>query len=250
MALEVIDLVAGPGDKIVLKGVSLRVEKGSIVALMGPNGSGKTTLAYTITGHPDYRVAGGRIILDSEDVTNTPPHERARKGLILGFQNPPEVPGVRMINFIAAAYNRRFGIVERLIGNPQPELLRLAKSYTAELGLTEEMLQRETNIGFSGGERKRAEMLQILLLKPRYTILDEPDSGLDVDGVKTVAKAIRMLVDEGAGVLLITHYARILRFVEPSHVAVMVDGVIVDEGGPELAKKIDEEGYKAYLAKG
>ncbi len=249
MTLETIELVAGPEDKIVLRGVTLKVPRGSVVALMGPNGSGKTTLAYTIAGHPAYRVAKGRIILEGEEITSLPPHERARKGLMLGFQNPPEIPGVRLLNFLAAAYNRRFNIQEKLIGSPRPELVKQAREYAIKLGLSEDFLQREVNVGFSGGERKRAEMLQVLLLKPKYVILDEPDSGLDVDGVRMVADAIRRLVDDGVGVLIITHYARILQFVEPDHVAVLVNGVIVDEGGPELARRIEQEGYGAYATK-
>ena len=246
MALETRGLVAGPEDKTVLHGVDIKIPPGNIVALMGPNGSGKTTLAYTLMGHPRYRVESGDVILDGEPVTKLPPHERARRGLMLGFQNPVEVPGVRFINFIAAAYNRRFGVNERLIGMPQPELLKQARELAERLGLRPDILQREVNVGFSGGERKRAEMLQLLLLRPRYAVLDEPDSGLDVDGVRIIASAIRELVEQGAGVLVITHYARILQFVEPSHVVVMVDGRVVDEGGPELARRIGQEGYRAY----
>lgn len=250
MVLEARDLVAGPEDKTILRGVDIKVSPGSIVALMGPNGSGKTTLAYTLMGHPRYRVERGEVLLDGEHITNLPPHERARRGLMLGFQNPVEIPGVRFINFIAAAYNRRFGIEEQLIGMPRPELLKQARELAGKLGLRPEMLQREVNVGFSGGERKRAEMLQLLLLRPRYVILDEPDSGLDVDGVRIIADAIRELVEQGAGVLVITHYARILQFVEPSHVVVLVDGRVVDEGGPELARRIEREGYQAYMGDG
>lgn len=249
MALETIDLAAGPEDKVVLRGVTLRVPRGSVVALMGPNGSGKTTLAYTIAGHPAYRVVKGRILLEVEDITGLPPHERARKGLMLGFQNPPQIPGVRLLNFLAAAYNRRLNLQEKLIGSPRPELVKQAREYAVKLGLSGDFLQREVNVGFSGGERKRAEMLQVLVLKPKYVILDEPDSGLDIDGVRIVADAIRRLADDGVGVLVITHYARILQFVEPDHVAILVNGVIVDEGGPELARRIEQEGYGAYMAK-
>ncbi|ABM80385.1 Fe-S cluster assembly ATPase SufC [Hyperthermus butylicus] len=247
MALEARNLVAGPEGKIVLRGVNIKVPQGSIIALMGPNGSGKTTLAYTLMGHPRYRVESGEVLLDGEPVTSLPPHERARRGLMLGFQNPVEIPGVRLISFIAAAYNRRFGIEERLIGMPRPELHKQARELAERLGLRSEMLQREVNVGFSGGERKRAEMLQLLLLRPRYVILDEPDSGLDVDGVRVIAEAIRELVEQGTGVLVITHYARILQFVEPSHVVVLVNGRVVDEGGPELARRIEQEGYRAYM---
>ncbi|BES82224.1 Fe-S cluster assembly ATPase SufC [Pyrodictium abyssi] len=250
MALEARGLVAGPEGKTILRGVDIKVPPGSIVALMGPNGSGKTTLAYTLMGHPRYRVESGEVLLDGEPVTGLPPHERARRGLMLGFQNPVEVPGVRFINFIAAAYNRRFGVDERLIGMPRPELLKQARELAERLGLRPDMLQREVNVGFSGGERKRAEMLQLLLLRPRYVVLDEPDSGLDVDGVRVIAGAIRELVEQGAGVLVITHYARILQFVEPSHVVVLVNGRVVDEGGPELARRIEQEGYRAYTGNG
>ncbi|KSW12596.1 Fe-S cluster assembly ATPase SufC [Pyrodictium occultum] len=248
MALETRNLTAGPGDKVVLHGVNIKVSPGEIVALMGPNGSGKTTLASVIMGHPRYRVREGDVLLDGEPITKLPTYERARKGVMLAFQNPVEVPGVRFLNFIAAAYNRRFGLEERLIGAPRPELLKQASELAVKLGLRPDMLQREVNVGFSGGEKKRAEMLQLLLLRPRYAILDEPDSGLDVDGVRVIAGAINELADQGAGVIVITHYARILEFVEPNHVVVLVNGRVVDEGGPELARRIEKEGYARYLS--
>ncbi|BEP16697.1 Fe-S cluster assembly ATPase SufC [Pyrofollis japonicus] len=247
MSLEVRGVTGGPESKTVLQKVSLSIPRASLVALMGPNGSGKTTLAYTIMGHPSYVVRDGRILLDGEDITGLPTYERARRGLMLGFQSPPEIPGVRFLNFVAAAYNRVKDVEDKLIGTPRPEMIKLVKNYASMLGLRDEHLQREVNVGFSGGERKRAEMLQILVLDPRYVILDEPDSGLDVDGVRVVAKAIQMLLDRGVGVLVITHYARILQFVEPDKVAIMVSGRVVDEGGPELAKHIEEHGYAPYM---
>ncbi len=247
MALEARDLTVSVEDRRVLHGVTVRIEHGEIVALMGPNGSGKTSLAYTLMGHPRYVVEKGSISLDGEDITKLPPHERARKGLLLVFQNPIEIPGVRLLTLLAAAYNRRFGVEERLIGMPSPQLIPKVKQLASMLGLSEQLLQREVNVGFSGGERKRSEILQLLLLEPRYAVLDEPDSGLDVDGIRVVADAVRKLRDRETGVLLITHYARILEFLEPDHVLVLANGRIVAEGGPELARRIEREGYASIL---
>lgn len=249
MTLAVRDLVAGPRGKPVLRGITLDIRRGEVIALMGPNGSGKSTLAYTVAGHPDYEVLSGKVLLENEDITKLPPNERARRGLLLGFQNPPEIPGVRLLNFLAAAYSKIRDAEARLVTSPRPELVKRLRELSAKLGLPENILGREVNLGFSGGERKRAELLQILVLEPRYVILDEPDSGLDVDGVKVVANVVKQLVEKGVGILLITHYARVLEFIEPSQVLVMVNGVIVDRGGAELVKRIEETGYSPYIEK-
>ncbi len=247
MPLQVRDLVVrirGLG-KVVVDGVNLEVGKGEIVALMGPNGSGKSSLAYTIMGHPRYEVVSGDIVVDGESIVGLSPEERSLKGLFLGFQNPVEVEGVKLSNLIIASYNKRIG--ERdLLKTSNPRIIVEINKYASILGLRRELLYRDVNVGFSGGERKRSEMLQALILNPRYVILDEPDSGLDVDGVKVIANAIETLRSRNTGVLLITHYTRILRYVKPSRVYVMVNGRIVEKGGYELAEKIDREGYSVY----
>ncbi len=243
MALEVIDVAAEVEGRRVLDGVTLRVERGSVVALMGPNGRGKTSLAYVIMGHPRYRVVRGDVRLDGESLLGLPPHERARRGVMLAFQEPVEVKGVRLSSLIAAAHARLYG---GDLTRPDPKVLEEARGYLGLVGLAAPMLDREVNVGFSGGERKRSEMLQLLVLKPRYAVLDEPDSGLDVDGVRAVARAIEVMRERGTGILLITHYARILKFVEPDRVLVMVSGRIVEEGGPELAERIERTGYAPY----
>jgi Fe-S cluster assembly ATP-binding protein len=247
MGLEVANVVAEVAGKRVLDGVTLTVERGSIVALMGPNGSGKTSLAYVIMGHPNYRLVRGDIRLDGESIVGLPPHERARRGILLAFQEPVEVKGVRLSSLIAAAHARLYG---GDLTKPDLKVLDEARKHLELVGLRSEMLDREVNVGFSGGERKRSEILQLLVLKPRYAILDEPDSGLDVDGVKAVAKAVEALRDRGTGILLITHYARILKFIKPDQVLVMVNGRIVDRGGPELAERIERMGYAPYLGGG
>ncbi len=247
MALEVINVEAAVDSHRVLQGVTLRIERGKVLALMGPNGSGKTSLAYVIMGHPRYRLLRGKILVDGEDVSSLPPHERARKGVMLAFQEPVEVKGVKLSSLIAAAYARIYG---GDLTRPDPRVLAEARRYLSLVGLREEMLEREVNVGFSGGERKRSEVLQLLVLKPRYALLDEPDSGLDVDGVRAIAKAIEELRERGTGILLITHYARILKHLTPDRVAIMYRGRIVAEGGPELAEEVERKGYSAIIGGG
>lgn len=246
MALEARDLHVTVGGREVLKGVTLKLEPRRIIALMGPNGSGKSTLLYTITGRPGYEPVKGSIILDGEDITGLPPEERSLRGVMLGFQDPVGIPGVKLSTLVIAAWNKRQG--RRDLLRPDPKLLPLVHKTAGMLGLRRELLYRDVNVGFSGGEKKRSEMLQLLVLQPRYALLDEPDSGLDVDGVRKVAEAAAQLADNGAGLLIVTHYARILRFIEPDTVAVMVNGRIVETGGPELAAHIDRHGYEKYLA--
>ncbi|MEN2999779.1 MAG: Fe-S cluster assembly ATPase SufC [Acidilobaceae archaeon] len=240
--LEVRNLSLRIGDKLILKGVSLSVKYGTVHAIMGPNGSGKSSLAYAIMGREGYQVVEGDILLDGESILEMETHERALKGIYLGMQDPPALPGVRLGTLILAANNKRLGEAE-LTKVKDPSLMRNMRAIASELGLGVEFLQRETNVGFSGGERKRSELLQATLLKPRVVILDEPDSGLDIDGIKKVAEYVRRFRDEGKGVMLITHYARLLKHVAPDEVTVIIGGEVVARGGAELAYAIEEKGY-------
>ncbi len=248
MTLEVHELHVTVSGRRILHGVTLHLKPGETLAIMGPNGSGKSTLLYTIMGRPGYNIEKGSIRLDGEDITSTPPEERSLRGVMLAFQDPVPVPGVKLATLVTAAWNKRRG--SRDLARPDPRLSMELRRLARELGLREELLYRDVNLGFSGGEKKRSEMLQLLALKPRYALLDEPDSGLDVDGVKTVAAAAEKLREQGAGLLIVTHYARILRFIEPDRVVVLVGGRVVDEGGPELAHRIDREGYGRYASTG
>ncbi len=233
--------------KRVLRGVSLKVNYGEIHAIMGPNGSGKSTLAYTIMGREGYEVVDGDIILDGESIRDLPPHERALKGIFLAFQEPPQIQGVRFSTFLIAVINKRLGS-DDLSRLKDPRKLRELYKILEEVGLPRDILNRELYVGFSGGEKKRSEMAQALLLDPKIVILDEPDSGLDVDGVRKVAEIIRELREKGKGVLLITHYARLFEYVNPDKVTVLVDGRVVASGGPELAREIEQKGYSAFRA--
>ncbi len=242
MPLIVEDLSVAVDSKRILDDISLRVDSGELLVIMGPNGSGKTSLALTIMGHPSYRVLKGRIIIDGEDVTDKPPDYRALKGLFLLFQNPVEIPGVNLKSLLRAALNKRMGKTD--LTEPVPGLEEKLVAEAKMLGLSEEHLERDINVGFSGGEKKRSELLQAKILRPRYVIMDEPDSGLDVDGVRMVADIIRELISTGNAVVLITHYPRVLEYVEPSRVVVIHKGRIVATGGRELVDKINVEGYK------
>jgi Fe-S cluster assembly ATP-binding protein len=234
--LEVRDLVVTVEGKKILKGISLSLEKGKIHALMGPNGSGKSTLAFALAGHPDYLIEEGRIFLNSEDITKLPPHERARRGLFLGFQYPPEVEGVRLREFLRLA-----------AANCHEPFCEFQKLYLESLAYfrMDELGERELNVGFSGGEKKRSELLQMRVLRPKVALLDEPDSGVDVDGLRLIAAGIEEAARLGTAVLLITHYPRILEHLPISKVFVLDDGHIVREGGPELAWEIERSGYEA-----
>ncbi|MCS7107331.1 MAG: Fe-S cluster assembly ATPase SufC [Acidilobaceae archaeon] len=242
--LEVKNLTVKIGDKMVLRGVSLNVKYGTIHAIMGPNGSGKSSLAYTIMGREGYEVVEGDILLDGESILGLETHERTLKGIYLGMQDPPALPGVRLSTLILAAANKRLGEAE-LTKVKDPSIMRNMRTTASELGLSLELLQRETNVGFSGGEKKRSELLQAVLLKPKVVILDEPDSGLDVDGIKKVAEYVRRFREEGKAVMLITHYARLLKHVAPDEVTVLIGGEVVARGGAELAYAIEEKGYAA-----
>ncbi|MEY4102387.1 MAG: Vegetative protein [Actinomycetota bacterium] len=231
------------GTKEILRGVDLEINSGETHAIMGPNGSGKSTLAYTIAGHPKYTVTHGSITLDGEDVLSMSVDERARAGLFLAMQYPVEIPGVTVTNFLRTA--------KTAIDGEAPALrtwIKDVRSSMENLRMDSTFAERNVNEGFSGGEKKRHEILQLELLKPKFAVLDETDSGLDVDALKIVSEGVnRAKESTGLGVLLITHYTRILRYIKPEFVHVFVNGRIAEEGGPELADRLENEGYDRYL---
>ncbi|MBI3034232.1 Fe-S cluster assembly ATPase SufC [Candidatus Woesearchaeota archaeon] len=236
--LEIRDLKVSVDGKRILNGISISVDKGEIAALMGPNGSGKSTLAYALMGHPRYRIDSGSIFIDGKGITAATPTERAMSGLFLSFQYPSEIPGVAVESFLRAAYNSVKGKKSGVM-----EFHNILAENLAMLKMAPEFSQRHLNEGFSGGEKKKMEILQMSVLQPKMAILDETDSGLDIDALKTVAEGIKRLLNPGLGVLLITHYQRILNYVTPDNVYVMMDGKIVKSGGKELATKIEADGY-------
>src|SRR6476620_1541382 len=231
------------GPKEILRGVDLTVKSGETHAIMGPNGSGKSTLAYSIAGHPKYTVTGGTVTLDGEDVLAMTVDERARAGLFLAMQYPVEVPGVSVANFLRTA--------KTAVDGEAPKLRTWVKDVNAaleQLDLDSTFSQRSVNEGFSGGEKKRHEIAQLELLNPKVAVLDETDSGLDIDALKVVSEGVnRFRQQEGKGVLLITHYTRILRYITPDYVHVFVNGRIAEQGGPELADQLEAEGYDKYV---
>ncbi|WP_029069567.1 Fe-S cluster assembly ATPase SufC [Jonesia quinghaiensis] len=231
------------GPKPILRGVDLTINSGETHAIMGPNGSGKSTLAYSIAGHPKYNITQGEVTLDGENVLEMTVDERARAGLFLAMQYPVEVPGVSVANFLRTA--------KTAIDGEAPALRHWVKEVNAamdNLRMDKAFSERSVNEGFSGGEKKRHEILQLELLKPKIAILDETDSGLDVDALRVVSEGVnRAKETTGAGVLLITHYTRILRYIKPDHVHVFVAGRVAEEGGPELAERLEAEGYDRYL---
>ena len=236
----------------IVKGVDLAVDTNQIHAIMGPNGSGKSTLAYALMGHPAYKITEGQILFDGEDVTELEADERAQRGLFLAFQYPHAIPGVTVTSFLRSAINatrkaRNDGEDDPIaIKDFRQEMLAAME----KLKVPRELAQRYVNDGFSGGEKKRVEILQMAMLKPRIAVLDETDSGLDIDALKTVAHGVSDLVGEETGALVITHYQRILNYVEPDFVHVFVNGRIVEEGGPELAHRLEAEGYEGFGANG
>ncbi|GIU99567.1 MAG: ABC transporter ATP-binding protein [Actinomycetota bacterium] len=237
--LEVRGLRASVEGKEILRGIDLVVRQGEVHALMGPNGSGKSTLANVIMGRPGYEVTEGRILFKGEDITDLSPDERARRGLFLAMQYPVEVPGVSVVNFLRTAY--------RAVKGEEISALafrKLLKEKMALLGVDDAMVNRYVNQGFSGGEKKRNEILQLAVLEPEIAILDETDSGLDIDSLKQVATGIAQLVGPNLGVLLVTHYQRILNYITPDHVHVMMQGRIVRSGGKELAHELETKGYE------
>ena len=231
------------GAKPILHGVDLTINSGETHAIMGPNGSGKSTLAYSLSGHPKYEVTGGEVLLDGEDVLAMSVDERARAGLFLAMQYPVEVPGVSVSNFLRTA--------KTAIDGEAPKLrtwMKDLKGAMNELKMDEAFINRNVNEGFSGGEKKRHEIVQMELLKPKMAVLDETDSGLDIDALRVVSDGVNHAKEAtDCGVLLITHYTRILRYVKPDFVHVFVDGRIAEEGGPELADKLEAEGYESYV---
>jgi Fe-S cluster assembly ATP-binding protein len=242
--LEIRDLhvsVEGAADEI-LKGVDLTVRSGETHAIMGPNGSGKSTLAYSVAGHPKYVVTSGSVLLDGEDVLSMTVDERARAGLFLAMQYPVEVPGVTVSNFLRTAATAVRGEAPKL-----RTWVKEVGASMAELGMDKAFAERNVNEGFSGGEKKRHEILQLALLKPKIAILDETDSGLDIDALKVVSTGINRVRETGVGTLLITHYTRILRYVRPDFVHVFVGGRIVAEGGAELAEELETSGYERFV---
>jgi len=237
--LEVMDLKVKIEDKEILKGINLTVEKGEVVALMGPNGSGKSTLAYTLMGHPGYKIISGKILLNEDDITKAKPDERARKGLFLSFQYPQEISGVSVSNFLRTALNakneEKISVMDfHKLLQEKMKLLKIDKSFAL----------RYLNEGFSGGEKKRMEILQMAVLQPKLGILDETDSGLDIDALRTVATGINDLKGPELGILLITHYQRILNYITPDKDHIVMDGKIVKSGGKELALEVEERGYE------
>jgi len=246
--LEITDLQAETAGKAILKGLSLSVNAGEIHAIMGPNGAGKSTLGYVLAGRPGYEVTGGSASYDGVDLLAMAPHERAAAGLFLGFQYPVEIPGVSSVQFLRTALNaqrRARGQDELSAG----EFLRIARDQAAALGLDFEMLKRPVNVGFSGGEKKRNEMVQMGIIDPRLAILDETDSGLDIDALRTVGDGInRIMRAPNKAVVLITHYQRLLDYVRPDFVHVLAGGRIDRSGGPELAHELEREGYGARAA--
>ena len=249
--LEIIDLHVSREGKEILKGVNLKTGPGEVHAIMGPNGSGKSTLAYTLLGHPKYQVTQGDILIDGESILGLKADERAKKGLFLGFQYPTEVSGVGFSHFLRTAYNSLSKALEgddREVFITVREFQKYLKENLAKVGLKEEFLSRYLNEGFSGGEKKRAEVLQMAVLKPKISILDEPDSGLDIDAVQSVAKAISQVADKDATIIIITHYARILKFLDRlDFVHVFANGQVIKTGDASLADKLEAEGYEWAL---
>ncbi len=246
--LKIDNLHAEIDGKRILNGLSLTVNAGEIHAIMGPNGAGKSTLAYVLGGRPGYEVTGGSVTFAGQDLLDLEPHERAAAGLFLGFQYPVEIPGVSNVQFLREALNaqRKARGEEPLSGG---EFLKLAREKAGLLKLDMEMLKRNVNVGFSGGEKKRAEMVQMGILDPAFAVLDETDSGLDIDALRVVGEGINAIMRaENKGVLLITHYQRLLDVVKPHKVHILSGGRIVKTGGPELALQLEEEGYEAVAA--
>jgi Fe-S cluster assembly ATP-binding protein len=242
--LEIKNLHVSIDDKEILKGLSLTINQGEIHAIMGPNGTGKSTLAYTLMGHPSYTVTEGEVIFKGKNVLELEPDERSREGIFLAFQYPVAIPGVTVANFLRSALNsRRRAANPDDKGMPIPEFRKMLKEKMDTLRMDHTFAGRYLNDGFSGGEKKRAEILQMATLKPEIAILDETDSGLDIDALRIVSEGVNALAGPELGVLVITHYQRLLNYIKPHFVHVMLDGRIVESGGPDLALHLEEHGY-------
>ena len=245
--LEINNLHVAVGGAEILNGLTLTVPAGQVHAIMGPNGAGKSTLSYALTGRAGYEATLGAVTLDGADLLAMAPEERAAKGLFLSFQYPLEIPGVSTMIFLKAALNAQ----AKARGEAEmsaTEILKLVRAKAEDLRITPDMLKRPLNVGFSGGEKKRMEILQMLVLAPRFAILDETDSGLDIDALRIVADGVNALRSPERGMLIITHYQRLLDYIRPDKVHVLVGGAIVESGGPELALRLEEGGYDKYLA--
>ena len=244
--LEIKNLHVRIEDKKILNGLTLTVEKGQVGAIMGPNGSGKSTLAYVLAGKEDYEVTEGDVLLDGESVLEMSPDERAAKGVFLAFQYPVEVPGVATMTFLRTALNAQ----RKARGQGElstPEFMKLVRDTSGKLSITQEMLRRAVNVGFSGGEKKRNEILQMAVLQPRLAVLDETDSGLDIDALKIVADGVNRLRSPDRGMVVITHYQRLLNYIVPDVVHVLAKGRVVKTGGKELALELEAKGYAEYV---
>jgi Fe-S cluster assembly ATP-binding protein len=246
--LEIVDLHVNIDNKEILKGISLSIKSNEVHAIMGPNGSGKSTLAYSLLGHPKYTITNGDIVIDGKSILSLSTDERAKQGLFLGFQYPVEISGVGYTNFLRSAYNilsKEYGKDSMDVFLTVKEFHNYIKQNLEIVGFDQSFLGRYLNEGFSGGEKKRSEVLQMLVLKPRFVILDEPDSGLDIDGVKAVANAINHIVNNtGTGMIVITHYTRILRYLTKlDYVHVIAKGKVVRSGSKEIADMLEEKGY-------
>ncbi len=255
--LTISDLTASIDSKLILRGLSLKAKSGEVHAVMGPNGGGKSTLAYVLLGHPAYETKG-KIVINKKNIFNLPTEERAKAGLFLALQSPIAVPGVTVTNLLRTAYEELHGVkkentqnpllARRTVGSmPIREFMGLIKKHAKELHIEESFLSRGIHDGFSGGEKKKMEMLQALVLAPKFAIFDEIDTGLDVDALKVVASGIATLARNGTGVIIITHYQRILKYVKPDVVHILVNGKIVKTGKAGLAKEIEDKGYERYL---
>ena len=243
--LEIKNLHAEVEGKKILNGLTLTVEKGQVAAIMGPNGSGKSTLAYVLAGKPGYEVTEGEVLLDGESILAMAPDERAAKGVFLAFQYPVEVPGVATMTFLRTALNAQ----RKLRGEPEystPDFLKLVRDTSAKLGVSQEHLRRAVNVGFSGGEKKRNEILQMAVLQPRLAVLDETDSGLDIDALKTVSEGVNRLRSPDRAMIVITHYQRLLDYIVPDVVHVLAKGRVVKTGGKELALELEAKGYAQF----
>jgi len=243
--LKIKDLSVVVDNRQILNGLDLTVNKGEVHAIMGPNGAGKSTLAHVLAGKAGYEVTGGQALLDGEDLLALDPDERAARGMFLAFQYPLEIPGVATMTFLRTALNAQ----RKKRGEPElttPEFMKRVRDGAGKLGIDQDMLRRGVNVGFSGGEKKRNEILQMALLEPRLCVLDETDSGLDIDALKVVADGVNRLRSPERGFVMITHYQRLLDYIKPDVVHVLWRGRIVKTGGPELALELEAKGYAAY----